>query len=142
MCSELLVKLEDKSLTKDGLRRRVEEDFGLVPVLLEGVGSAKASVRYGCAKVLMDLSAEHPERVYPYMDSFIGLLDSKYRILTWNGLAIVANLAAVDVDKKFDAAFDKYYGFLDAEYMVTVANTVGNSENCVGETLSYSQNHR
>ena len=127
MCSELLVKLEDKSLTKDGLRRRVEEDFGLVPVLLEGVGSAKASVRYGCAKVLMDLSAEHPERVYPYMDSFIGLLDSKYRILTWNGLAIVANLAAVDVDKKFDAAFDKYYGFLDAEYMVTVANTVGNS---------------
>jgi hypothetical protein len=127
MCSELLVKLEDKSLTKDGLRRRVEEDFGLVPVLLEGVGSAKASVRYGCAKVLMDLSVEHPERVYPYMDSFIGLLDSKYRILTWNGLAIVANLAAVDVDKKFDAAFDKYYGFLDAEYMVTVANTVGNS---------------
>jgi hypothetical protein len=127
MCSELLVKLEDKSLTKDGLRRRVEADFGLVPVLLEGVGSAKASVRYGCAKVLMDLSAEHPERVYPYMDSFIGLLDSKYRILTWNGLAIVANLAAVDVDKKFDAAFDKYYGFLDAEYMVTVANTVGNS---------------
>ena len=57
----------------------------------------------------------------------IGLLDSKYRILTWNGLAIIANLAAVDADKKFDATFDKYYGFLDSEYMVTVANTVGNS---------------
>jgi hypothetical protein len=127
MCSELLVKLADKSLTKDDLRRRVEADFGLVPVLLEGVCSAKAAVRYSCAKVLMDLSAEHPERLYPYMDSFIGLLDSRYRILTWNALAIVANLAAVDVNKKFDAAFDKYYGFLDDEYMVTVANTVGNS---------------
>lgn len=127
MCSELLVKLADKSLTKDDLRKQVEQDFGLVPVLLEGVCSAKAAVRYGCAKVLMDLSAEHPKQLYPYMESFIGLLDSKYRILTWNGLAIIANLAAVDVDKKFDAAVDKYYGFLDSEYMVTVANTVGNS---------------
>ena len=127
MADELLVKLADKSLTKEGLRRRVEQDFGLLPVLLEGTGSAKAAVRYGCAKVLMDLSAEHPEQLYPYMDSFIALLDSKYRILTWNALAIIANLAAVDGDKKFDAAFDKYYGFLDNEYMVTVANTVGNS---------------
>ena len=127
MADDLLVKLADKSLTKEGLRRRVEQDFGLLPVLLEGTGSAKAAVRYGCAKALMDLSAEHPEQLYPYMDSFIALLDSKYRILTWNALAIIANLAAVDGDKKFDAAFDKYYGFLDNEYMVTVANTVGNS---------------
>ena len=75
----------------------------------------------------MDLSAEYPERLYPYMDSFIGLLDSKYRILTWNALAIIANLTKVDKEQKFDAVFDKYYGFLNNEYMVTVANTVGNS---------------
>ena len=124
---DLLVKLADKTLTKDGLRQLVERDFGLLPVLVEGTGSPKASVRYGCAKVLMDLSAEHPEQLYPYMDQFVGLLDSKYRILTWNALAIIANLAEVDVDKRFDAVFDKYYGFLDNEYMVTVANTVGNS---------------
>lgn len=127
MENELLVKLADRSLTKDGLHRRVEQDFGLLPVLLEGVCSAKAAVRYGCAKVLMDLSVEYPEQLYRYMDSFIMLLDSKYRILTWNALAIVANLAKVDEEKKFDAAFDKYYSFLDNEYMVTVANTVGNS---------------
>ena len=40
---------------------------------------------------------------------------------------ILANLTRVDVDKKFDAVFDKYYSFLDAEHMVTVANLVGNS---------------
>jgi hypothetical protein len=128
MSNELLVKLADKALTKDGLRRRVERDFGLVPVLVEGTCSPKAAVRYGCAKVLMDLSAEHPERLYPYMDSFISLLDSKYRILLWNALAIIANLAKVDDEKKFDTVFDKYYSFLNNDYMVTVANTVGNSE--------------
>lgn len=127
LSKELLVKLANKLLTKDDLRQRVEQDFSLLPLLLEGTCSQKAAVRYGCAKVLMDLSAEHPEQLYPYMDSFISLLDSKYRILTWNALAILANLAKVDQEKKFDAIFDKYYSFLNNEYMVTVANTVGNS---------------
>jgi len=75
----------------------------------------------------MDLSEEHPEKLYPHMDSFVNLLDSKYRILTWNAMAIIANLAKVDADKKFDAIFDKYYSFLDDAYMVTVAKVVGNS---------------
>jgi hypothetical protein len=75
----------------------------------------------------MDLSEEQPKRLYPYMDSFTALLDSKYRILVWNTLAIIANLVRVDRDRKFDAVFDKYYGFLYDPYMVTVANVVGNS---------------
>lgn len=127
MGNELLMKLADKTLTKDGLRQQVEQDFSLLPVLLEGTRSPKATVRYSCGKVLMDLSAEHPERLYPYMDAFIELLENKYRILTWNALAILANLAKVDEKHKFDVVFDKYYSFLNNEYMVTVANTVGNS---------------
>jgi hypothetical protein len=125
--NELLMKLADKTLTKEGLRQKVKQNFDLLPVLLEGTCSPKAAVRYGCAKVLMDLSAEYPEKLYPYMDAFIDLLDSKYRILTWNAMAVIANLAKVDREQKFDAVFDKYYGFLNNEYMVTVANVVGNS---------------
>jgi hypothetical protein len=124
---ELLVKVADKSLTKEELCRKVKQNFGLLPVLLKGTGSPKAAVRYGCAKVLMDLSAEYPEKLYPYWDAFTELLDSKYRILTWNAMAIIANLARVDEEQKFDAVFEKYYGFLNNEYMVTVANVVGNS---------------
>ena len=127
MENELFMKLADKTLTKEELRRKVEKNFGLLPVLLQGTGSPKATVRYGCAKVLMDLSGEYPEKLYPYMDAFIALLDSKYRILTWNALAVIANLAKVDREQKFDAVFEKYYSFLSNDYMVTVANTVGNS---------------
>jgi hypothetical protein len=125
--SQLTEALLDKSMTKEELLNRVKQDFSLIPFLLKGVGSSKAAVRYGCAKVLMDLSEEHPEKLYPHFGSFIDLLDSKYRILTWNALAIIANLTRVDTDKKFDAVFDKYYSFLDNDYMVTVANVVGNS---------------
>jgi hypothetical protein len=77
--------------------------------------------------MLMDLSAKYPGKLYPYMDFFVSLLDSKYRILVWNAMAIIANLCAADKGRKFDSAFNKYYGFLSDEYMVTVANVVGNS---------------
>lgn len=42
-------------------------------------------------------------------------------------MAIIANLTKVDEDRKFEAIFDKYYSYLSDEYMVTVANVVGNS---------------
>jgi hypothetical protein len=122
-----LQKLADKSMTIEELFQRVKHDFGLLPEVLKGISSSKAAIRYGCAKVLTDLSEEHPEKLYSYIDSFIDLLDSEYRILTWNAMAIIANLARVDKDKKFDAIFDKYYSFLNDEYMVTVANVVGHS---------------
>ena len=127
MESELLQKLANKSVAKKELLQMVKQDFSLLPTVLNGVSSSKAAIRYGCAKVLMDLSEEQPEKLYPYMDSFINLLDSKYRILTWNAMAIIANLAKVDGNKKFDAIFGKYYSFLNDVYMVTVANVVGNS---------------
>jgi len=127
MESGLLQKLVSKSLTREELLQKVKRNFDILPEVLDGVYSTKAAIRYGCAKVLMDLSEEYPEKLYPYIDSFIGLLDSKYRILTWNAMAIIANLAKVDRDKKFDAVFDKYYSFLNDEHMVTVANVVGHS---------------
>jgi hypothetical protein len=125
--SQLTEAILDKSITKEELLNRVKQDFSLIPLLLKGVYHPKAAVRYGCSKVLMDLSEEHLEKLYPRFDFFVNLLDSKYRILTWNALAIVANLTRVDADNKFDAIFDRYYSFLDDDYMVTVANVVGNS---------------
>jgi hypothetical protein len=123
----LLEKLGSKKITKTQLYAQVEADFNLVPQLIKGTASPKASIRYGCGSVLMNLSAKHPEKLYPYWNGYIGLLDSRYRILIWNALAIVAHLTAADRESKFDAIFDKYYSFLGNEYMVTVANTVGNS---------------
>lgn len=123
----LLQKLGSKQITKVQLYQKVEADFSLVAELIDGTASPKAAIRYCCASVLMDLSVKHPDKLYSYMERFIRLLDSKHRILTWNALAIVAQLTAVDSQRKFDAVFDKYYSFLGNEYMVSVANTVGNS---------------
>ena len=127
MENELLQKLVDKTLTREQILQKVKQDHNLIPVVLDGTSSPKPAIRYGCAKVLMDLSEENLEQLYAHMDDFIDLSESKYRILIWNAMAIIANLTKVDEDGKFDAIFEKYYGFIGDEYMVTVANVVGHS---------------
>jgi len=112
MESEFLKKLADKSITKEELFQKIKHNFNLLPEILKGLSSSKAKIRYGCAKVLMNLSKEYPKKLYPFMDSFISLLDSKHRILTWNAMAIIANLTKVDEDRKFDAIFEKYLNMI------------------------------
>ncbi len=124
---KLLQKLEKKTMTKQQLIQKVRQHPELIPEILGGVSSPKPAIRYGCAKVLMELSGEDPKKLYPHMDFFIHLLDSKYRILTWNALIIIANLTSVDTKKKFDAIFNHYYDYLNDDYMVTVANVIGQS---------------
>ena len=125
--TNILQEIENKKYTRVELANKIKNNYDLLPEIIKGVSSPKASVRYGCGNVLKLFSEENPEKLYPYMDFFIGLLDSNYRILTWIAMAVIANLAEVDIDNKFDGIFDKYYSFLNDEYMVTVANVVGNS---------------
>jgi len=123
----LIQKLGNKSISKEQLLKKVKQNHNLIPEIINGISSPKSTIRYGCAKILMDLSEEQPEKLYPRMNFFINMLDSKYRILTWNAMIIIANLTKVDTENKFDSIFKKYYSFLDNEYMVTIANVVGNS---------------
>ena len=127
MESRLVQKLGDKSITKEQLLEKVRHNYDLIPELLSGISSSKPTIRYGCGKILMDISEEKPEKLYPYMDFFINLLESKYRILTWNAIIIIANLTKIDNENKFESIFEKYYSLLENDYMVTVANVVGNS---------------
>ncbi len=127
MTTNLLEKLADKSLTKEQLLEKIKQDSKLIPEVVDGMNSSKAAIRYGCGKVLMNFSEDQPGKLYPYFDFFVKILDSKYRILTWQAMAIIANLTSVDKNRKFDSIFNKYYNFINDEYMVTVANLVGNS---------------
>jgi len=124
---DILGKLGKKEIEAEDVAKNAIKDPSLLPEIFNGVSSTKARIRYGCAKILRIISEENPEKLYPRIDFFIELLDSDKRILKWIALYIIANLTKVDVKNRFDDIFDKYYGLLNAEYMVTVANVVGNS---------------
>ena len=127
MEKDLFEKLENKSITKKDIAKKVMNNINLLPEVIDGVSSPKAAIRYGCASALKIISEENPKQLYPHMDFFIQLLESEYRILTWVAMAVIANLTKVDAENKFDTIFDKYYSFINDEYMVTVANVVGHS---------------
>lgn len=127
MVVELFQRLLEKTLSKEDFYQLVKEKDELIPDIIKGVSSSKATIRYSCAKVLMDLSKENPDKIYKYFDFFTNLLDSNYRILIWNAIITIANLTIVDRNKKFDKIFEKYFSLLNNDYMVTVANVVGSS---------------
>ena len=124
---DVLKKVGRKEIEAEDVAKKAIEDPSLLHEIFKGVSSTNARIRYGGAKTLRIISEENPGKLYPRMDLFIELLDSDKRILKWNALYIIANLTQVDMENRFDDIFDKYYGLLNAEYMVTVANVVGNS---------------
>lgn len=125
--SNILDELGERAISADDLAQKARRDVHLLSEIFKGISSTNPRVKYGCAKILRTLSEEVPEKLYSKMDFFIELLDSDEKILTWNAMDILANLAKVDTEEKFDNIFRKYYGFLSDEVMITVAHVVDNS---------------
>ena len=73
------------------------------------------------------ISEKKPEILYPSMDFFVNLLDSKNNILKWNAMDIIANLTVIDTDNKFNGLFKKFYGYLHDGSLITAGHVVDNS---------------
>ena len=125
--NDILEMLGKKEISTEDLIEQVKNDIGLLPEIYDGISSKKANIRYPCAKVLQVLSEERPEVLYRKMSFFEELLEHDKRILKWNAIIIIANLAKVDAENRFDEFFDRYFSLLDDEYMVTVSNVAGSA---------------
>ena len=93
----------------------------LIPSLLAGVASPRASVRFRSSKALMLQAEESPELLYPHIDFFLKLLDSPNSILRWNATCTLARLAPVDRANKLEAALDKYLSPIPGPQMIGAA---------------------
>lgn len=122
---DLLTRLKNKEIKGDELAELVLRDFDLLPMVLKGISSPKAHVRYPCAKALTMISHDKPEWLYPHFDFFVDLLNNEKRILKWNATNTIANLSRVDAEDQIDAIFDQLFSLMNADYMVTVSNVIG-----------------
>lgn len=125
--SDILNIIDQKADFSDEVAQTVIEDPPLISVVFEGLTSPTPRIKFRSAKILKIISAKEPELLYPQWDSFIDLLDNDNSIILWNVLDVIANLTAVDVERKFDVIFEKYYQFLEEGSMVTAAHVVDNS---------------
>jgi hypothetical protein len=90
----------------------------LEPVL-RGIEDERPRIRFGCAKSLLLLSEKQPELLCGKVDRIVGLLDTENRILKWNAIAILGNLAAVDREGRIRRLTGKLYGFLSCGELIT-----------------------
>jgi hypothetical protein len=92
--------------------------------VFEGLSSKLPRVKFGCSKNLLLLSEKHPELLRGHIETIAELLDSKNRILKWNGIAILGNLAAVDTEGWIRSQLQKLYGFLAGGELITANNAI------------------
>ena len=116
----MLPDLEKKEADIKGLARKALKDKKTLSGLLEGIQSKKETIRYNSFKVLMRLSEEHPEVLYPEWDFFVAMLDSPNSYWRLSAVRLIANLTKADKKNKFEKIFEQYYNLLNDSVIVAI----------------------
>ncbi|MBC8186411.1 hypothetical protein H8E88_35465 [candidate division KSB1 bacterium] len=125
--SQIHQQLVTKEVTVEELTKRVIKEQNLLPEIFDGLKAEKASIKYGCLKVLCLISEQQPVLLYPYFNFFVELLDSEVNIFKWGGILIIANLTVADTNNKFELIFEKYYAPITEHVLISAANVVRSS---------------
>lgn len=91
---------------------------------LASLDSKDPQIKYGMQKRILELSASHPETLYPDFDYFVRLLDSPNNILLWTGILVIGNMARIDRDHKIEPVLPQLVSRLNTGKMITAGNTI------------------
>ena len=105
----------------------IAEKVNKFPLLFEIIRTDRGSVKYHAEKILRICSESNPRLVYPYFQDVAELLASPNNFLRWGAINILANLAAVDDERRFDAVYDQYFEQLNTDSMVAASNVIENA---------------
>jgi hypothetical protein len=92
--------------------------------LFAAISGGRARDRFGAAKALCRLSEEEPARLYPHFDDVVRLVRQPNRILQWNGMRVLANLARVDREGRIDAMLEEYLAPVTGAVMIGAAHAI------------------
>jgi len=97
------------------------------PLLFEIIRTDRGAVKYHAEKILRICSESNPRLVYPYFQDVAELLASPNNFLRWGAINILANLAAVDDQRRFDAVYDQFFEQLNTDSMIAASNVIENA---------------
>jgi hypothetical protein len=99
----------------------------LLTELLEGILSKKDEIRSNSFNRLMRISEDQPELLYPKYDYLANLLDSDNHYQRNIAINLIANLALIDTENKFEKIFDKYFSNIDGNRTMVAGQAAINS---------------
>jgi len=120
----MLPGLENKDIDPSIYAKKLFEKPDLITQYLDGLLSKNENYRYNCFKILNIISEEKPELLYQHWVFFENHLKSDNEYHKMSAAIILANLTAVDKDKKFEKMFDEYYNTLKTKKTVTPIYTI------------------
>jgi hypothetical protein len=89
-----------------------------IPELLKSLKSKDDTERYGSFEVLLRLSEEKPQSLYPHWDFLADMLDAKNAYRNLIAVRLIANLTRADSENRFEKIFDKYYNLLNDSVII------------------------
>ena len=95
--STLAGKWEDGTRPKDLYAQHITtapEKY--VDIIICGLTCGDRRVENGCAELCSLLSESHPELVYPHVSLFIGNISAREKMIRWEAVCTLGNLAAAD----------------------------------------------
>lgn len=119
-----LEKREKKGASHERIAREVAKKPELLDELVRGLSADSAPVKFGSGKVLRIVAQTQPEVLYPKFRVFADLLDSDNKVMQWEGIKVIAELAAVDGRGKVTRLLDRYLAPIRGPVLITAANAI------------------
>lgn len=124
---DLLSVLSTKEADIEGLAREALDDRELISQLMQALTSSEERIGYNSLRVLLFVSEERPDLLYPQWDFFVDLLGGDNTYFKLRGAHLITSLTRVDSENKFDKIFDRYYSLLDDRSVVAATQIAANS---------------
>ena len=123
----ILTHLENKDIEPQELAKQVIRQPAMIADLMHGLERSEASVKYGSGKVLRIVSDEKPALLYSRFDEIKDLLHHENKIHRWEGMYLLANLAAVDKEGKISSLLEAYLAPILGPVMISANNSIKGS---------------
>jgi len=124
---DLLIDISKKEFDKQKYVNMVISDEKLRDFIVENmINHPKIMVYYHCFYLVSDASLKQPKLFYNYWDEIYNLLEHENSYHRDFGLIILANLASVDNENKFEGIINEYLELLHDEKIMTAETCVKN----------------
>lgn len=119
--------LAQKGISIPSLAQAALDNPAMMRQLLDGISPAakSANIRSNSSEALQLISRTSPHALLPHWDYFVGLLASGNGFAQYPAIHVLANLAAVDSDGRFERSFEAFYGLLEGDSVMISAHVAG-----------------
>lgn len=123
----ILFDLIDKKINIEEAALNAIKNEKVLSELLEGILSKKDEIRFNSHQVLLYISENNPEVLYPQWDYLSDLLTSNNHFHRYIAINLLANLVKIDKANKFETDFNKYFDNIAGEKTMVAGQAAMNA---------------